>query len=370
MAVLLLDITTLDNATSHSWIKGCHTFKFLQVAVCSVLLRTDGRAVACGNNENGQCDLPPLKGDLSYIKVSAGGAHTLLLQSDGSAVACGRNHVGQCNVPPLNHGMTYVGVSAGAQHTVLLRSDGSSVACGGKRCGQCALPPLDDGVKYIQVSAGAYHTVLLRSDGLAVACGLKKSGQCNIPPLKAGTSYTQVSAGGYHTVLLRSDGCAVACGQNDGGQCTFPSLDEARYTEVFAGGYHTVLFKSDGRNPEVVVYGECDDGQCDIPPPCFNSCYCGSQNPYCKDFVVQLDFIHEEDDTISLTCSNLAGTELLRLNVSGSERVRDIQKRIAHELKTNDLQLVLPDKDSTFLSICRAHPHTTVADLTRCKGLA
>ena len=34
-----------------------------------------------------------------YTQVSAGESHSLLLQSDGSAVACGWNDEGQCNIP-------------------------------------------------------------------------------------------------------------------------------------------------------------------------------------------------------------------------------------------------------------------------------
>ena len=36
-----------------------------------------------------------------YTHVSAGGGHTVLLRSDGCAVACGVNNYGQCRVPSL-----------------------------------------------------------------------------------------------------------------------------------------------------------------------------------------------------------------------------------------------------------------------------
>jgi len=122
---------------------------------------------------------------LSYTQVSAGGAHTVLLRSDGSVVACGANNWGQCNVPPLDEGLSYTQVSAGSFQTVLLRSDGSVVAFGASHEGQCKIPRLDDGVSYTQVSAGCGHTVLLRSDGSVVAFGLNNAGQCNIPSLKS-----------------------------------------------------------------------------------------------------------------------------------------------------------------------------------------
>eukprot|EP00438_Fugacium_kawagutii_P014427 Skav236082 [mRNA] locus=scaffold2211:330477:330887:- [translate_table: standard] len=113
--------------------------------------------------------------------VSAGSFHTVLLRSDGSAVACGNNYYGQCDIPPLEDCVTYTQFATGREHTVLLRSDGFAVACG--KYGQCGIPPLDDGVTYTQVSAGWDHTVLLRSDGSAVAFGNNHYGQCDIPPL-------------------------------------------------------------------------------------------------------------------------------------------------------------------------------------------
>eukprot|EP00438_Fugacium_kawagutii_P023693 Skav227676 [mRNA] locus=scaffold2108:9743:13700:- [translate_table: standard] len=201
-----------------------------------------------------------------YTQVSAGGHHTVLLRSDGAAVACGNNAFGRYDIIPLlDDGVTYTQVSAGGLHTVLLRSDGSAVSRGGNAFGQCDIPPLDEDVTYAQVSAGWYHTVLLRSDGSDVACGLNGGGQCDIPLLDDGLRYTQVSAGGHHTVLLRSDGAAVACGNNAFGRYDIiPLLDDGvTYTQVSAGGLYTVLLRSDG---SAVSRGGNAFGQCDIPP--------------------------------------------------------------------------------------------------------
>ena len=77
--------------------------------------------------------------------VSAGQNRSVLLRSDGCAVACGAKVFFQCNTPPLDQGVTYTQVSAGNNFTVLLRSDGHADAVGTNSYGQCDISPLDDG---------------------------------------------------------------------------------------------------------------------------------------------------------------------------------------------------------------------------------
>jgi hypothetical protein len=165
---------------------------------------------------------PILDVGIAYAHISAGLAHTVLLRSDGSAVAIGNNQFGQCNIPRLDEGIKYTQISAGIGHTVLLRSDGSAVAIGANRGGQCNIPPLAEGMTYTQISAGFHHTVLLRSDGFAVAVGSNGFAQCNIPRLDEDLVYTRISAGIGHTVLLCSEGRALAIGKNVDGQCSIP----------------------------------------------------------------------------------------------------------------------------------------------------
>ncbi|CAK0846311.1 unnamed protein product [Prorocentrum cordatum] len=153
-----------------------------------------------------------------------------LLRSDGAAVACGNNHSGECSLPGLAAGLTYTQVAAGVAHTVLLRSDGVAVACGRNDSGQCDIPAAGDGRTYTQVAAGGSHSVLLRSDGTALACGNDYCGECDLPGAGRHLAHTQVSAGFGHTVLVRSDGTALACGSNDSGQCQFPSAPVAFQT--------------------------------------------------------------------------------------------------------------------------------------------
>ena len=79
------------------------------------------------------------------MQVAAGVDHTVLLRSDGRTLAVGDNDCGQCDVPPLEEGAKHVQVAAGLKHTVLLRNDGLAVAVGENRYGQCDLPLPEDG---------------------------------------------------------------------------------------------------------------------------------------------------------------------------------------------------------------------------------
>lgn len=86
------------------------------------------------------------------MQVAAGTCHTALLRSDGAAVAFGENARGQCDVPDVELGVTFTQVVAGGRHTVLLRTDGRAVACGDCFHGQCDLPELEPGMSYTQVA--------------------------------------------------------------------------------------------------------------------------------------------------------------------------------------------------------------------------
>ena len=77
------------------------------------------------------------------MQVAAGAQHTILVRSDGIAVACGNNHGRHCRFPALVRGLTYAQVAAGYGHAVLLRSDGIAVARGSNIAdGQCDRPAL------------------------------------------------------------------------------------------------------------------------------------------------------------------------------------------------------------------------------------
>jgi len=54
-----------------------------------------------------------IKSALIPAMVSASVTHTVLLRTDGNAVAVGDNGHGRCNIPALDEGMLYTQISAG-----------------------------------------------------------------------------------------------------------------------------------------------------------------------------------------------------------------------------------------------------------------
>ena len=165
-----------------------------------VLRQSTPSVWACGRNTEGQCNVPAPPGEnRSCSQVSAGRLHSVLLLSDGTAVAFGSNDELQCSIPPLYDGHQYTQISAGYWHTLLLRSDGGADACGLNDDGQCDIPALEEGFIYTHVSAGAFHSLLIRSDGSAVAFGSPHHGACNLPTLEEGLSYVpcELSTGDF-----------------------------------------------------------------------------------------------------------------------------------------------------------------------------
>jgi alpha-tubulin suppressor-like RCC1 family protein len=235
---------------------------------------------ACGNNNLGQANVPPLPPGRHFTHVAAGADHTVYLTDDGKAIAAGSNAFGETTLPELPEFRKYVAVSCGERHTVLLRDDGVAVAFGRNMFGQCDIPELPQvpgskrKMKYTAIAAGEKHTVLLRDDGQVFAFGLNDFGQCNVPALPKGRRpplppdgwYTAIAAGERHTVFLSEQGVAYSVGRNEDGQCdcTKPVLPfGSKFIAIGAGNNHTVLVLSNGN---VKYSGSNSDGQLDIPP--------------------------------------------------------------------------------------------------------
>ena len=202
------------------------------------------RIAKCGVKAAGHLDIPALADDLVYTQVAIGGGSTItsggftvLLKSDGTAVACGHNDMGQCDIPALPRGVAYIEVAAGWCHTVLLKTDGSVSTCGSNKYKQCDIPVLPKGVTWTSAAAGDRKTFLLASDGTVKVCGVLENTHCVVPTLARGVIYTCIVATQTdHAVLMRSDGVAVICGSPPFGLPVLPILPEGD-TFVRALGY-------------------------------------------------------------------------------------------------------------------------------------
>ncbi len=211
-------------------------------------LKADGRVVAVGRNDYGQCDV---SGWTGIVQAAGGGLHTVGLKADGTVVAVGRNDQRQCNVGSWTG---IVQVAAGYGHTLGLKADGTVVAVGRNIEGQCNVQTWTN---IIQVAAGAYHTLGIQANHTVVAVGWDMGGQLQA----AGWDDTVQVGGGYEYSLgLSSDGNLVRCvGWNGPGQCDV--CDWTGIVQIAAGQLHTVGLKSDGT---VVAAGQNNDGQCEV----------------------------------------------------------------------------------------------------------
>ena len=118
--------------------------------------------------------------------VVCGSARTIGFRVDGTVLACGKNDDGQCNVSGWKD---IVAVAAGNAHTVGLKSDGTVVACGQNASGQCDVSSWTD---IVAVAANRFHTVGLKSDGMVVACGSNSDGRCDVSGWKLFDNFDDV----------------------------------------------------------------------------------------------------------------------------------------------------------------------------------
>jgi len=70
----------------------------------TVVLKSNGRVEAVGDNKNGQCDVNDWHDIVAvaagnvHMATNTGNSHTVVLKSDGTALATGWNKNDQCNV--------------------------------------------------------------------------------------------------------------------------------------------------------------------------------------------------------------------------------------------------------------------------------
>ena len=211
----------------------------------TVGVKSDGTAVAVGNNHYGQCNL---KGWTDIIAISAGEFHTVGLRADGTVIAAGNNEAGQCDVESWTD---IIAVDAGYNHTVGLKADGTVVSTGDDTFGQCGVYGWRD---ITAVSAGKDHTVGLKTDGTAVAVGNNESGQCNVRDFG---NICSVSSGADYTVLLAFNGEVWATTKKDAANAIQRQLRLVSQTlSISAGDGYALLLQNDGTVYSTNFYGD------------------------------------------------------------------------------------------------------------------
>ena len=222
-------------------------------------LQSDGQVTTWGP---GSLPAPALPVGVRYVQISAGDAHAVALRSDGVAVAWGQNSSGQTTLPTVPPGVVVLQVQAGNYATLLRLSNGTIVGSGWPA--YVTVPPLPPGLIYRRLWGGSGHVVALRSDGSFVAWGNKASGQLLIPAPPAGTTYVQFGLGGHHSVALRSDDVLVGWGDDSHGQASPPPLPlGAIVKEITANANATWVRLASG---EVLSFGARTYGA-DLPAP-------------------------------------------------------------------------------------------------------
>lgn len=245
-------------------------------------IRNDGSVCAIGGNTLVTNWTVDSWSDI--VEVSAGGNHLVGLRSNGMAVATGNNSQRQCEVYEWTD---IVDIHSGLNQTFGLKSDGTVImttqngsypidgwkdivsitGCGDVLWGltengdvyvRSKATPVYSGVKSIHTNAS--YAIFVLEDGTVVADPFSENYSRHYTGIENWTEIVDVSTlVSNHAVGLRSDGTAVAVGQNKDGRC-----DVAEWTDIVAvatGSYHTVGLRADGT---VVATGGNGYGQCDV----------------------------------------------------------------------------------------------------------
>jgi hypothetical protein len=256
----------------------------------NLLLTRDGSAIASGDNDCGQADVPA--GLTDVVAVAAGYGHSLALRRDGTVVAWGNNARGATDVPADLTDVT--AIAGGGGHSVALRSDGTVVAWG--QVGRGPADPPADLADVVAIASGWETCYALKSDGtvaswggdtygsrdgdiVGIAVGGEVESFClgtkpdgsvtrvgfsmsmalnQVPEGLRGV--TNVAIGGMHCMALLDTGTVIGWGGSPVRHTVPTGL--ADVTAISAGENHTLALRTDGT---VVAWGKNGCGQ--IQPP-------------------------------------------------------------------------------------------------------
>jgi len=78
-----------------------------------------------GQNQYGQCNIPPELKNKTIKNIFLGGYHSAIWFQDGSVSFFGRNQDGQCNIPPEFKNKPIKNIFLGHNHSAIWFQDGS-----------------------------------------------------------------------------------------------------------------------------------------------------------------------------------------------------------------------------------------------------
>ncbi len=269
---------------------------------------TGGRAFCWGANDRGQLgdgeletrDAPTaVVGDIEFVQVAAGLAHSCGVTRDGEAYCWGaddRGQLGDATTTSRSAPVRVAGsysfrlVRTGNNHTCGLTTGGEVACWGANDRGQLGdgstslrSSPVRVAVdrRFVSVSAGWNHSCAIASDGTIWCWGANSDGQlgtgsradARVPqPVESTPRFTSVAAGGNHSCAVSEGGDAWCWGRNSYGQlgtgsttaATVPTrvATTARFASVSVGGVHSCARTAGGqawcwgRN----IYGQLGDG--------------------------------------------------------------------------------------------------------------
>jgi hypothetical protein len=160
----------------------------------SVVLRSDGKVIAWGNNSFLVTNVPVTVTNI--VAIASRGAHVLAMRADGVILHWGS----LTTVPPQT--TNYVAIAAGVNHGLALRNDGVVVAIGGS-----FQPPFGLS-NVVDIAAGLDQSLALKSDGTIVMWGDTNSfGRGQIPP--GLSNVVGIACGSYNSLACLGDGSPV-----------------------------------------------------------------------------------------------------------------------------------------------------------------
>lgn len=195
-------------------------------------VRKDGTVVACGRNEDGECQVDEWT-DVVKVRVVYGA--TFALRKDGTMLANGRALMEENRMSEVLEWTDIVDFDAKDGNIVGLKSDGTVVGImnGGK-------PKYEGWTNVVKVAASGFTTLGIRDDGSVLYHG-EKGGTYNEEMITAWTDMVDIDIHAKGVIGLQADGTVLTAYKNP--------IDTSSWTDVAAvcAGEHSVMaFSSSG----------------------------------------------------------------------------------------------------------------------------